>query len=225
MLPDQQSATRQRIASTGKLARNRPKQRLTGFWNAWHRLCHAALVTRTGQRQTLKILLTLLIGFVAMPGLTGCTDLVGLPKPPEESSAPAPTSPPVVEGEPEVRKVTVELDIFSGQPNPVWELAAEEVTELDALLTQLEATSPRPVYDELGYRGFVIVYDQGSAQERLFRVYGEMVVEEREQITTHYQDPERTIERWLIAQARTHLPDDLITLLPLNNFEESEDQS
>jgi hypothetical protein len=65
--------------------------------------------------------------------------------------------------------ITVELDIFSGEPNPSWELSRKEESEL---LDQLEAnpslalpeTAVAPV---LGYRGYVIhVTNDGPARRR-----------------------------------------------------------
>lgn len=50
--------------------------------------------------------------------------------------------------------VVVELDAFSGLPNPTWTLSAAEAGELAARLRDLpraDATLPAPV---LGYRGF-----------------------------------------------------------------------
>jgi hypothetical protein len=50
----------------------------------------------------------------------------------------------------------VELDIFSGQPNPVWELDALGSTALVTRLASLSEHASRAVkLPDLGYRGFV----------------------------------------------------------------------
>lgn len=51
--------------------------------------------------------------------------------------------------------IDIELDVFSGRPNPRWPLQADEARELLALLADLPAASP-PVLGELGYRGFLV---------------------------------------------------------------------
>lgn len=50
----------------------------------------------------------------------------------------------------------VELDIFSGRPNPVWELDAPGSTALMTRLASLSEHAPLAVeLPDLGYRGFV----------------------------------------------------------------------
>src|SRR6187200_3434139 len=52
----------------------------------------------------------------------------------------------------------VELDIFSGRPNPRWVLnPAEEAELLQRLLDRAVPTAPMTVLDaKLGYRGFLV---------------------------------------------------------------------
>jgi hypothetical protein len=52
--------------------------------------------------------------------------------------------------------VFVELDVFSGRPNPSWELddrTSEELRQLQSRLTKARQTAPEP--PGLGYRGFL----------------------------------------------------------------------
>ena len=64
-------------------------------------------------------------------------------------------------GRPDVRRETkapleVELDVFSGRPNPRWVLQAEERDSLLELVRSLrEAGGPMPATG-LGYRGFIL---------------------------------------------------------------------
>ncbi|SOD90580.1 hypothetical protein SAMN06269250_3469 [Spirosoma fluviale] len=50
----------------------------------------------------------------------------------------------------------VELDVFSGRPNPTWTLSEEESTELVALLKSLPIAEESSEEGGLGYRGFVL---------------------------------------------------------------------
>lgn len=50
--------------------------------------------------------------------------------------------------------VTVELDVFSGRPNPEWQLTGEEAAELRRRLSDLPPADVKPPPPRLGYRGF-----------------------------------------------------------------------
>jgi hypothetical protein len=53
--------------------------------------------------------------------------------------------------------ITVELDIFSARPNPVWTLTDKEAKELiDRVLANPSLTDPPKSSGNLGYRGFII---------------------------------------------------------------------
>jgi hypothetical protein len=89
----------------------------------------------------------------------------------------------------------VELDAFSGRPNPRWRLSDSEVAELARLIAGLApasgGSSPNP--PGLGYRGFRL---EGAAGA--YRVYGELVQPPGSVLA----DPGRQVERFLVA----HLP-------------------
>ncbi|GAB4040581.1 hypothetical protein GCM10028809_65270 [Spirosoma gilvum] len=52
--------------------------------------------------------------------------------------------------------LTVELDAFSGRPNPTWTLSEAESTELVELLKSLPAIPDSAQTSRLGYRGFLV---------------------------------------------------------------------
>ena len=54
----------------------------------------------------------------------------------------------------EQREIEIQLDIFSGRPNPTWTVAGEAADHLWRLLRELEPTPPKEPPD-LGYRGFL----------------------------------------------------------------------
>ena len=86
----------------------------------------------------------------------------------------------------------IELDAFSGRPNPVWTLTDEEARELQALLAA--ATEPVAAPSEaLGYRGFVV---RAAADSPPRRVYAGRV-----QSGTAYRADTRDAEAWLIRYA------------------------
>lgn len=83
----------------------------------------------------------------------------------------------------------VELDIFSGQPNPVWELGEQDSERLVCAVNKLVAKAQaRSEIDGLGYRGFL--FNIGNVQHRSYR--------NRIMTATHMlADPERNIELFL----------------------------
>ncbi len=50
----------------------------------------------------------------------------------------------------------VELDVFSGRPNPTWSLSAEQAKELREALQDLPPVDKPAPENALGYRGFLL---------------------------------------------------------------------
>jgi hypothetical protein len=88
--------------------------------------------------------------------------------------------------------VLVELDLFSGRPNPRWELAEASVDQLRRILGELEPTTRPPVEPPgLGYRGFRFTDESGT-----FRAFGGFVTTPG----TVLSDPGHRVERFLLDQ-------------------------
>jgi len=95
----------------------------------------------------------------------------------------------------------VEIDLFSGRPNPAWTLDGGEAHGLRAILADLSQTSRRPPEPPgLGYRGF-----QVTDGAHTYRVYREWVQADSQTLA----DPDRTAERWLVD----HVPGRLAALV------------
>ena len=113
--------------------------------------------------------------------------------------------------QPPAPESSVELDVFSGVPNPTWKLSASEGASLAQLLTRLEATqSPGKRFDGLGYRGFIVhlVAPQSLALSTM-HAYGGTVEIESGDGTSFYQDPQRQVERWLLETGRPYFSGEL----------------
>jgi len=61
----------------------------------------------------------------------------------------------------------VELDVFSGRPNPRWTLAAPEADRLRRQIRSLRSSAPEQHIPDLGFRGFIVHDAAGSV--RVFR--------------------------------------------------------
>ena len=105
----------------------------------------------------------------------------------------------------------VELDIFSGVPNPTWTLSAPEASDLYSRISRLaptEAMGNRP--ENLGYRGFIVqITTASSATVQTIRAYHGIIEVVDSARTAYHLDPQRQIELWLLATAKPPLVDDL----------------
>jgi hypothetical protein len=73
-------------------------------------------------------------------------------------------------------KISVQMDVFSGRPNPSWELSPSESGELLkqlSLLTEVDKNNAA-FHDNLGYRGFIVSFQEDGSSKpppNVYRVY------------------------------------------------------
>ena len=101
----------------------------------------------------------------------------------------------------------VELDAFSGRPNPRWELTRAETAEFLMLLRALpRAHGSYSTGGGLGYRGFIVRANDGPVDGyddiRLYR--GTVLARHGDQMHK-FSDPQRVLEHWLLRSAGGHL--------------------
>ncbi len=110
-----------------------------------------------------------------------------------------------------MQKINVELDIFSGRPNPSWELSPGEISELARYMAGLTPASRPAVASDLGYRGFVIS-NLGKIAGLPVKIHvfnGVLTVTEKG--STNYYNDVNNIESWLIGKAKEHGYGDIIS--------------
>jgi len=98
----------------------------------------------------------------------------------------------------------VEIDIFSGRPNPAWELTEAERTELERRMASLRPSPRLPIDFPLGYRGF-LVHDPGRTEglPGQIRVWRGTVTFTEAGLDIVYDDV-NGIEEWLMLEAGKH---------------------
>ncbi|WP_161855517.1 hypothetical protein [Bradyrhizobium sp. CCBAU 051011] len=107
-------------------------------------------------------------------------------------------------------RAQVEIDIFSGRPNPKWELGRTEITALLRLLKKArKVKAPAGAADGLGFRGFKVSFMTGGSGREL-RVKGNSVSDGAQ----HFSDDRRTIEKFLLAKMPRELHDQFLSVLP-----------
>jgi hypothetical protein len=93
----------------------------------------------------------------------------------------------------------VELDIFSGLPNPTWTLSDQQTANLLEMVSTLSQTEARSRSGGLGYRGMVVRIHGPMASE-LYIHNGIVDV-----TGNSYSDPDRRVARWLLDTGRSFM--------------------
>ncbi|OGP25068.1 MAG: hypothetical protein A2038_09545 [Deltaproteobacteria bacterium GWA2_57_13] len=106
----------------------------------------------------------------------------------------------------------VELDIFSGMPNPTWILTNAEADRLVKQLAALPRTSARELSGNLGYRGFIVQVTQG-ADTQLIRIQTGTVHISKGVTNLYARDEDRALERWLLNTGKPHLKSDILQIV------------
>jgi hypothetical protein len=110
------------------------------------------------------------------------------------------------------QNMRVELDVFSGRPNPTWDLSSAEVTEFTKFLINLTPNSQPLTEVGLGYRGFIISNTTNIAGSipKEVRVYNGVIRINDGSATKDYIDNNHQLELWLENQARQQGYGDII---------------
>jgi hypothetical protein len=106
----------------------------------------------------------------------------------------------------------VELDIFSGMPNPTWILTNAEIDILVKQLAALPRNSARKLSGKLGYRGFIVRLTHGS-DTQLIRIQNGTVHISRGVTNIYACDVDRALERWLLNTGKPYLKSDLVEIV------------
>ncbi len=106
----------------------------------------------------------------------------------------------------------VELDIFSGMPNPTWVLSNAEADSFLKQLAALPRTSARELSGNLGYRGFIVQVTQGT-DTQLICIQNGTVHITKGATKVYACDKDRELERWLLNTAKPHLKTELFQIV------------
>lgn len=106
----------------------------------------------------------------------------------------------------------VELDAFSGRPNPRWCLLPYQAREFTNKLQMLPRQHKRAASAEqgLGYRGFIVTGASDELGNYDVVVVSSGAVHARSGTVSHYlEDQDRALERWLLETIRGRLDEEL----------------
>jgi hypothetical protein len=99
-------------------------------------------------------------------------------------------------------KATVEFNVYSGLPNPKWDLTGKECAELLKQLAPLPPSKKIINDGGLGYSGFTVNITTDSLKNTTLyaRVYKGIISVDAAGIKKNYKDLHH-LEKWLMAQA------------------------
>ncbi|HEX6901150.1 MAG TPA: hypothetical protein VF789_15605 [Thermoanaerobaculia bacterium] len=103
----------------------------------------------------------------------------------------------------------VELDIFSGRPNPTWKLSGEETSRFLGLLRELPSTEPGWFDAGLGYRGFAVSFQDAQGRETRVQIFKGIVKRSVGEFTEYFVDKDRKLERWVLKTGDSRLSPEL----------------
>jgi len=106
----------------------------------------------------------------------------------------------------------VELDIFSGMPNPSWNLSQPEADAFVHRLGNLRRIAPHELHGNLGYRGFIVRLKSGSAAQSI-RIQTGIAEISSDSTIVYADDVGRRIERWLLDSGKLYLRADILQLV------------
>jgi hypothetical protein len=108
----------------------------------------------------------------------------------------------------------VEVDLYSGRPNPHFHLDSATAGELMRRLAGLPPLpGPAATREGLGYRGLCITPDVTGPVAEIVVSGGVVVVRDRDGSTRFLADPGRALERWLVEAGTASLDPDVVSAL------------
>lgn len=105
----------------------------------------------------------------------------------------------------------IELDIFSGMPNPTWILTNAEADRFEKQLAALARTPARELSGKLGYRGFIVQCTRAN-NVQLIRIHNGAIHISKGETNVYANDEERELERWLLNTGRPHLKSEIFQI-------------
>jgi hypothetical protein len=100
---------------------------------------------------------------------------------------------------------TVSLGLYSGLPDPSWELSEEEASALTALLETLPRVDGSAPSGGLGYHGFTIERLTPEGMTRLLVAFEGTVSDPLSSRLSYLDDPGRSVERLLLDSGHDRL--------------------
>jgi predicted small lipoprotein YifL len=141
-----------------------------------------------------------LLALLSVAALAGCGGALGVATSPTSSS----TSTMSTSEAPATRR-TVTLGVYSGRPDPSWDLTAAQVARVEAAIAALPVTTGTPPEGGLGYHGFTLLLGRPGKADETLVAYRGIVAPPGVDPRPYRIDAGRTVERLLLHSGRSIL--------------------
>jgi len=101
--------------------------------------------------------------------------------------------------------ITVSLGIYSGRPDPSWNLTDAQAAVVESAIAALPNTTGTPPQGGLGYHGFTLLVDRPGQADETLVAYRGTVAAQGVGASTYRIDGGRTVERLLLETGRSTL--------------------
>ena len=150
-----------------------------------------------GRSMTIDGTLLALLSVTVLAGCGGTPATAGSP-------ASGPTATTAASEAPAARG-TVTLGIYSGRPDPSWDLTAADVAQVDRAVAALPVTTGTPPEGGLGYHGFTLLLGRPGKADETLVAYRGLVAPPGVDPRPYRIDAGRTVERLLLHSGRSIL--------------------
>lgn len=100
-------------------------------------------------------------------------------------------------------KIEVEIDVFSGLPNPICQLTEKEVRKIFGKINSLKRIQKTYPKNDLGYRGMILIINQDSR----INVSNGFIADDKNRF--FYLDENQEVEKLIFAYVSRCVDDDL----------------
>jgi hypothetical protein len=107
------------------------------------------------------------------------------------------------------KNITATVCIYSGRPNPQWELGKKEYSKLLLAIEKLAPANSQEQQSQLGYSGLLV-----SALGKTIYLFNKVITISVGNKTTGYADTDRRIERQLFQSAPAMLREEIKAITP-----------
>jgi hypothetical protein len=141
-----------------------------------------------------------LLALLAVIALGGCGG-----EPSAKTSPTSSSTPRMATSEAPATRITVTLGMYSGRPDPSWDLTEAQVAQVGRAIAVLPVTTGTPSAGGLGYHGFTLLLDRPGKPAEALVAYRGTVASPGVDARPYRIDAGRTVERLLLEAGRSIL--------------------
>ena len=112
-----------------------------------------------------------------------------------------------------MKRAVLELCIFSGRPNPSWEIQVDAALEIYQFALSLPQTEPGKSFEGLGYRGFILIFQEDNLENFSCSIYLGLVMIKNGKTVVYKRDKQLILENRLLKWAEGNVDESLLLIV------------